>query len=157
MRYCPVVLSGNGRVKPDVVLVNGREERHPEGAYYLEWYEGTKRVRLSVGKNAADASARRQRKEAELNAVNNGIAVLPDSQNGRRSLAATIDEFLEETRLTKKPKTLAAYTTALRYFTESCPKLYLEDVERRDLLKYAAFLRDDKTNRRGACTTSLRT
>ena len=35
-RYCPVALSANGRIKPDVVLVNGREERHPEGAYYLE-------------------------------------------------------------------------------------------------------------------------
>ena len=48
MRYCPVVLSANGRVKPDVVFVNGKEERHPEGAYYLEWREGSKRVRLSV-------------------------------------------------------------------------------------------------------------
>lgn len=30
-RYCPVVLSANGRVKPDTVLVNGKPERHPEG------------------------------------------------------------------------------------------------------------------------------
>ncbi len=37
LRYCPVVLSGNGRIKPDVVLVNGKSEHHPEGAYYLEW------------------------------------------------------------------------------------------------------------------------
>lgn len=35
-----------------------------------------------VGKNAADAAARRQRKEAELNAVSNGVAVVPDSRNG---------------------------------------------------------------------------
>ena len=26
-RYCPVVLSNNGRVKPDYVTVDGREER----------------------------------------------------------------------------------------------------------------------------------
>ena len=31
MRYRRVVLSANGRVKPDVVLVNGSEERHLEG------------------------------------------------------------------------------------------------------------------------------
>lgn len=30
-RYCRVQLSANGRVKPDVVVVNGREERHQEG------------------------------------------------------------------------------------------------------------------------------
>ena len=131
------MLSANGRVKPDLVVVNGKDERHPEGAYYLEWREGTKRVRLSVGKDAADASARRLRKEAELNAVNNGLAVAPENgTNGHRSLAALIAEFLDETKLTKKPKTLAAYTTALNYFTESCPKLYVHDIERRDMLTF---------------------
>lgn len=29
MRYCPVVLSANGRVKPDWVHVNDHAERHP--------------------------------------------------------------------------------------------------------------------------------
>jgi hypothetical protein len=43
-----------------------KEDRHPEGAYYLEWREGAKRVRLSVGKDAADASARRLRKDSGL-------------------------------------------------------------------------------------------
>ena len=145
MRYCAVVLSTNGRVKADVVVVNGNEERHPEGAYYLEWREGSKRVRLSVGKDPQDAAARRLRKEAELNAVNNGVAVVPENgHNGQRSLAAAVTEYLEETTLTKKPKTLAAYKTALSYFTESCPKLFLDDIDRKDLLKFSAFLRDDK-------------
>src|SRR5882724_539811 len=90
-RYCPVALSANGRIKPDAVLVNGREERHSEGAYYLEWREGSKRIRLSVGKNAADAGARRQRKGAELNAVNNGVTVVPENGlNGHRSLATAV-------------------------------------------------------------------
>src|SRR6184192_1034195 len=57
LRYCTVVLAMNGRVRADLVIVNGREERHPEGAYYLEWWEGAKRIRLSVGKDAADAGA----------------------------------------------------------------------------------------------------
>jgi len=157
LRYCTVVLSANGRVKPDVVLVNGKQERHSEGAYYLEWREGAKRVRLSLGKDPADASARRMRKEAELNAVNNGVSVVPDGQNGNRSLAAAVAESLDETELTKKPKTLAAYSTALSYFAESCHKLNLEEIDRRDLLKFSAFLRDEKDQARAACTTSLRT
>jgi integrase/recombinase XerD len=143
-RYCPVVLSANGRIKPDVVLVGDREERHPEGAYYISWYEGKRLIRLSVGNDATTATARRLQKEAELNAVNNGVTVLPDGQNGNRSVAAAVADFLDETKLTKKPKTLAAYTTALNYFTESCSKLYLEDISRKDLLKFAAFLRDEK-------------
>ncbi|MBZ5665596.1 MAG: hypothetical protein LAO30_13420 [Acidobacteriia bacterium] len=35
LRYCPVVVSANGRIKPDAVMVNGKQERHTEGAYYL--------------------------------------------------------------------------------------------------------------------------
>ena len=151
MRYCAVVLSTNGRVKPDVVIVNGKEERHPEGAYYLEWREGSKRVRLSVGKDPADGSARLLRKEAELNALNNGVTVVPDEQNGQRSLAAAVSEYLEETTLTKKPKTVTVYTTALHYFQESCLKLLLEDINRKDLLKFSAFLRDDKEQSPRSC------
>jgi integrase/recombinase XerD len=143
-RYCAVVLAANGRVRPDLVLVNGREERHREGSYYLEWREGKRRRRISVGKDAQDAEARRQRKEAELNALNNGVPVLPENGNGHRSLAAAVSQFLEETELTKKPKTLAAYTVALNYFTGSCAKLYLHEIERKDLLKFSAFLRDEK-------------
>jgi integrase/recombinase XerD len=144
LRYCPVALSANGRVKPDLVIVNGQQERHPEGAYYLEWRENGKRVRLSVGKDAADASARRLRKEAELNAVNHGVGVVPENGNGQQSLSTTVAEYLEETKLSKKPKTLAAYSTALAYFVESCHKINLADLDRKDLLKFAAFLRDEK-------------
>ena len=145
LRYCPVVFSANGRVKPDYVLVNEREERHPEGAYYIEWREGANRKRQSVGKDAADATARRLRKEAELNAVNNGVAVVSDiSKNGHTPLLDAIAEFLEETKLTKKPRSFSAYNTALKYLQESCHKLYVHDIERRDLLKFIAFLHDTK-------------
>ena len=116
----------------------------PRGAYYLEWSEGSKRIRLSVGKDAADADARRRRKEAELNALNNGAAIVPENGSGQRSVAAAVEDYLEETTLTKKPKTLAAYRTALNYFTESCQKLNVEDIDRKDLLKFCAFLRDEK-------------
>ncbi len=142
LRYCPVVMSANGRIKSDLVIVNGKEERHSEGAYYLEWREDGKRVRLSVGKEAQNAAARRVRKEAELNAVNNGVAVVPESD--RRLLGAAVTEYLEDVKLSKKPKTLAAYSTALEYFTESCHKLGVEDIDRKDLLKFTAFLREEK-------------
>jgi integrase/recombinase XerD len=95
-----------------------------------------------VDKDAADASSVRLRKEIELN---NGDASVPEiTANGHRSMAAAVADYLEETELTKKPKTLAAYGTALSYFRESCHKLNLEDIDRMDLLKFCAFLRDEK-------------
>jgi integrase/recombinase XerD len=117
----------------------------------LEWREGAKRVRLSVGKDAADASARRLRKESEFNAVNNGAVIVPEGKGGHRPVAASVADYLDGTRLTKKPKTLAAYSMALAYFVESCHKLGLEDIDRRDLLKLHAFLRDDKEQAPRSC------
>lgn len=114
MRYCPVVLAANVRIKPDHVLVNGQPERHPEGAYYLEWREREKRVRISVGKNAADAQTQRFRKQAELNAVNNGVAVISVGQGSDVSLAAAISEYLDEIKLTKKPIVLLLRIHCLR-------------------------------------------
>jgi integrase/recombinase XerD len=146
LRYCSVVESANGRIKPDWVVVDGQEEKHPEGAYYIEWREGGKRSRLSVGKDAAQAQARRLRKRAELNAVAKGVTVVPDSAESTdgRPLAEAMATYLEEVALTKKPKTLAAYTTALGYFAESCHRLSVEHIVRADMLKFAAFLRDKK-------------
>jgi integrase len=141
-RYCPVVESANGRVKPDVVSIAGHEERHPEGAYYIEWRENGKRVRLSVGKHAADAAAARQRKEAELVAVANGVAVAPPA-NDTGSLRAAVVDYLDEVKLTKKPKTHVAYSHALGQFLESCSKPTVAALERRDLLKFAAYMRDE--------------
>jgi integrase/recombinase XerD len=152
LRYYPVVESRNGRIKPHMVIVNGQKERHPEGAYYLDWHEGSKRKRLSVGTDAANAYARKLRKQAELNAIAQGIPIAqePEEEAGR-SLQAAIAQYLEETRLTKKKKTLAAYSTALRYFGESCSKLYLEEINRSDMLRFHAFLRDEKKQTARSC------
>jgi integrase/recombinase XerD len=145
-RYCPVVIAGNGRVKPDWVVVGGKKEHHPEGCYYLEWRENGNRVRLSVGKDATDARNKRLRKEAELAAIAQGIEVAPEKgkRTSEPTLQSAVGSFLMETRLTKKPKTYAAYKTATAYFLESCHKMHLSDVDRHDMLKFIAFLREQK-------------
>ena len=66
-------------------------------------------------------------------------------QNGQRSLSTTVAEYLDETKLTKKPKTFAAYSTALELLRGVLPQASIwQDVDRKDLLKFAAFLRDEK-------------
>jgi len=108
-------------------------------------------MRVSVGRDAQDAAARRLRKEAELNAVNMGVPVAPANGKVLHSLAAAIKEYLDEVKLTKKPKTFAAYNTALAYFAESCYKLNLEEIDRKDLLRFVAFLRDEKDQSPRSC------
>jgi integrase/recombinase XerD len=142
---CPVVQNSNGRVRADRVIVDGREEIHPEGAFYISWREGGRLIRRSVGNNPTEALNRKLRQESILNARANGVAVVPENgKNGHRLLATAVADYLDDVKLTHKPRSYSAYKTALNYFVESCSKQNLEDIDRRDLLKFSAFLRDEK-------------
>lgn len=149
-RYCPVVVSANGRIKPHWVIVEGREELHPEGAYYLDWNRGKKRTRESVGKDAALAFSRKMTKEAQLKAVDLGIA-LAETPDNRLNLQSAIAAYLGEIKMTKKKTTWWCYAVSLRYFQESCTKQYMDELERMDMLKFAAFLRDSKNQSPRSC------
>jgi integrase/recombinase XerD len=149
LRYCAVVRSANGRIKPDYVYVTSKgqrkEERHPEGSYHLDWMVGDKRFRENVGKDAAEAYNAQQLKEQALakgRLNGNGThAPVPVSE---RTLANAIQQYLAEVKISKKPKTYAAYSTALAYFAESCSKEFLTEVNRSDLINYRGFLKDEK-------------
>ena len=144
-RYCPAILAANGRVKPSWVLVNGKPEKHESGIYYLEWREDGKRKRLSVGIDSDVAHQRQIRKLAELRALSQGLVVTDiEEEANRNHVKIAVDEFLEEVKFTKQDKTWRGYKIALRYFQESCDKTHLEDIERIDLLRFSAFLRDKK-------------
>ena len=71
------LFDSKGRVRRDHVLVGGKDETHGEGSYYLEWWRDGKRYRESVGPNAFAAAEVARTKQAELNAVRNGIIPAP--------------------------------------------------------------------------------
>jgi integrase/recombinase XerD len=131
-----------GAPKPGRAIIN-KVETACDGTYYLDWTEGDKRRRRVVGPDPKEAARERLKLEAVLAAKNNGVE-LAAAKDGRRTIADAAADFLEDTQLTKKVKTLAAYSVALRYFQESCRKTYVDEVDRRDLLKFCAFLRDKK-------------
>jgi len=144
-RFCAVVMRGS-RIKPNTVLVDGHEEVHDTGTYYLDWYEGKKRFRLAVGKDPQEALNSKHLKEAELKAISAGVDVKTAIGNAqdRITLQVALQDFILETQQTKKPKTYSAYKNSLEYFGESCKKIYLDQVERKDLLSFATFLKDKK-------------
>jgi integrase len=139
------MVADNGRIRPDWVWIDGKEERHSEGAYYIDYTDGKdKRIRVSVGKAAKEAQAHRLRKEAELRALARGLSIVSEDGAPKRPVATTAADFLEEIELTKDEKTHEGYEIALRYFQESCAKRNLEDIERIDLLKFTVFLKNEK-------------
>ena len=62
-RYCTVVLSTNGRVKPDLVIVNGKQECHKEGAYYLAGCGKTRFEADAVPRNSLVSTAQPDKKK----------------------------------------------------------------------------------------------
>ena len=143
MRYCPVAESANGRVKPDVVLVNGKEERHPEGAYYLEWREGA-----SV---SAYPSARTPGRQCPPPAQGSRTQRGQQRRLCRarywqwtRSVAAAIADFLDETNSRRSPKRLQPTRRPLNTSSNPATSSTSRNRARKDLLKFSAFLRDEK-------------
>jgi soluble lytic murein transglycosylase len=124
-RFCPVVYTSNGRIRPDHVLIDGRPELHKEGAYYIEWYRDGRRYRESVGKSPSEAFAAAERKVQVLRNQALGIEIVGEQKRIGITLSETCREFLEETRQHHRPKTYSQYKTALEYFRQCSMKLVL--------------------------------
>ena len=147
-RFCPVVRTGNGRIRPDYVLIDGRPELHQEGAYYIEWYLDGRRYRESVGKNPSEAFASAERKAQVLRNQTLGIEIVGADKATGATLAEACREFLEETRQHHRPKTYSQYKTALEYFRQSCREKPLCSVQRTDVMSFMGFLSDRGLARR---------
>ncbi len=143
-QYCPVVRGKTGRLKQDVVVVDGRAEHHAEGYYALDWREGGRRRRVAVGKNAGAAQQAQERQNTVLKARTMGIAVATADQPNTLSIHEACQEFLAETRLQRAPKTYKQYRTALAYFEEMAGELGMNQVDRHTLLGYRQFLTEAK-------------
>jgi integrase/recombinase XerD len=119
--------------------------KYEAGIYYLDWRENGKRQRLSVDRDSDPAHQRKIRKLAELRALSQGLVVTDvEEEANKNHIKVALHDFLEEVQLTKQDKTWRGYKIALKYFQESCGKTHLEDIQRIDLLRFSAFLRDKK-------------
>ena len=143
-QHCPVVRGKTGRVKQDLVLVDGRIEQHPEGYYSLDWREDGRRHRMSLGKDATAAQLALERHVATRRARAIGIAVADDRGMVSPSVEAACEEFLDDTRMQRSPATFKQYRTALAYFQKSCGRCRLDQIDRRTLLDFRVFLAAEK-------------
>jgi integrase/recombinase XerD len=129
----------NGKIVRDHVLVAGKDEHHPEGTYYIEWYEGTKnRRKLSVGTYDEALEAARN-KSIEVAALKAGVLTQPvdASSRDRQTIGQAIDEYLEFVEIHRKKRTFLTYRYTLgTLLRESYPKTYVDEVSRQDMVKF---------------------
>ena len=136
------IVERNGRIIRDHVWVDGRDEHHSEGRYYLEWYEDGKRRRKPVESYDLLLPAARA-KSIELNAVKAGLLALPEapvaSVPARLTMDAAIDQYLEYIRKHRSLRTYRTYRPVLNVlFRNSYTKTYVDEVTREDILKFTS-------------------
>ena len=146
--FAEPVYSANGKLKPLCAMVDGRSEHHPEGTYHLRYH---RKIHPSVGNQADEAIAALARKEIELRAAAMGMHIPADGQPvdaNRRTIDAALKEYTAEILAQKDYSTYRAYARATRQFRESClKKIYLDEINRADLLNFITFLRKLKSRR----------
>jgi integrase len=136
------IVERNGRIIRDHVWVDGREEHHPEGRYYLEWYENGKRRRRPVESYDLLLPAARA-KSIEVNAMKAGLITPPEapvaSPPTRLTMDAAINQYLEYIRKHRSLRTYRTYRPALNVlFRNSYSKTYVDEVTREDILKFTS-------------------
>jgi hypothetical protein len=100
-RHARALFDSKGRVRRDRVRIAGKEESHPEGSYFIEWWDKGKRFCEPARGNAQDAADRARVKQAELTAVRNGIVPeppKPETVPDRTPLPAALDSYLDYVR-----------------------------------------------------------
>jgi len=136
------IVERNGRIIRDHVWIDGRDEHHPEGRYYLEWYEDGRRRRKPV-ENYDLVLPSARAKSIERNAVRAGILALPEAQvasaPARLTMDAAIDQYLEYIRKHRSLRTYRTYRPTLNVlFRNSYTKTYVDEVTREDILKFTS-------------------
>ena len=139
--FAPVV-EQKGRIVRDHVWVAGKDEHHPEGRYYLEWYEAGKRRRKPVPRFENLLQAARA-KSIQLNALKAGLLTPDDAlvvdEPARLTMNSAIDDYLEYIRKHRSLRTYRTYRPTLNtLFRNSYTKTYVDEVTREDILKFTS-------------------
>ncbi len=135
------VVEKKGKIVRDHVLIAGIDEHHPEGTYYIEWYEiGNRRRRKAVPDFAAVVEEAR-RKAMEVEATRAGIVEIQSSPASipptRLRVDTAIDNYLEFIKNHRSARTYLTYRYSLdTLFRQSCTPQFVEDVSREDIVKF---------------------
>jgi integrase/recombinase XerD len=134
------VVKRSGRIVRDHILIMGRDEHHPEGSYYLEWYEHGKRHRKAVADFTAVAEAARL-KAIEVEALKAGVMSCPAQPATISStgiaLAAAVDRYLAMVEAQRSHRTYISYRYTLKkLLVPSYEKKSVDQVAREDILAF---------------------
>jgi integrase len=147
-RYCKAAFHSNGKIKPNVVVVSGIEEKHTEGRYFLNF----NRQWIDVGVDALEAQRRRQLRlnQMEYQRLSSKSSVAATvgrpsvvEFSGRRVIKDEVNAYLADLELTRRPaRTVQSKRKYLGDFVGLIGKEFTDEYCREDVLKYKNKLQD---------------
>lgn len=155
-RRGPIVKARNGRIRPDYMLLKGKEVHCPLGKYEIRQYDGRKSLHKAVGNDLDVAltafSLFEKKLQYEALQLDLGIRVqkLPDGD--RKALSEVRDAYIEKYAHGSQD-TVYGYTFAGKEFTrllEQRGKTYPEEIAEDDVVAFDRFLEargDSKSTR----------
>ena len=150
-QLAPALFDSKGRVRRDHVTVEGGDALHPEGVYFLEWWDRGKRSRETAGPDAFVAAERAKQKQAELSAVRGGVIPAPapvEPEPERVLLSDALDKYEEFIRYQRTLRTFRTYRPILAAFRAFSHRKYVDQVERQDLIDFATqFKKEGQTGK----------
>ena len=140
-RVASPVYNGNHKLKRLFATVDGKPEYHPDGIYYLRYYDGDRQVWERVGKDTDVAIAAQFRREQALRAKAAGLQLNEEQKEVRIPLEFAIENFLSDVKTQRTAQSAKHWAWLLSRFRENCEKTYLDEIERRDIIQFMAFFR----------------
>ena len=142
-RYYPVVMSGNGRVKPNTVVVDGVEVSYPIGHYVLRSYAGDKIIWTRVKGGATEALDELKDAQKRANAVavaaDAGVQVILDPK--RVVLRDAAKAFVQAAKDRRAHEAAEIYERTVDDFLAGCDKIYADELARDDVTKFHGQMR----------------
>ena len=148
-RYCKAAFRSNGKIKPNVVIASGVEEKHTEGRYFLnfngQW--------IDAGVGALEAQRRRQLRlnQIEYERLSRRSSVTATAErpspvefSGPKVIKDEVEAYLADLELTRRPaRTVQSKRKYLGDFIGLIGKGFADEYRREDVLKYKNKLQDE--------------
>jgi integrase/recombinase XerD len=135
-RYRKAAIHTNGKIKPNIVIVDGKEEKH-DGTYYLA-HDGKW---IGVGNDALEAQRKRgeyltHSEYARLHAASNVVPITAP-QTERKLIQTEVDAYLANLELAKRvKKSVSDKRKFLTAFITIAGKKYVDEYDRDDVLRF---------------------
>jgi integrase len=142
-KRCPAVRGANGRIKPGFALIDGDPVKVDRYYYEVRYYENRQNQYENAGMNVSDAETLRRRIEnqstAKAVALSAGLKV--EAQDTRKTLKGAAEEYIQDALDRHAAEAAAQARNVTAEFIKFIRKTYVDEVTRKDVLRFHEELR----------------